>query len=149
MKSVLNLCLVASVAILTTPDAAFSGSSKGCPPGLAKKTPACVPPGLAKKGVTARDFRERRDDYDWTLGDRLDRDRYVLLDIGDRVVFDGDEYVVAGIDDVVILRRGNDWYRLPRHRGSDYVRIGDALIRVDRETREILDLIELVDLIFG
>lgn len=26
-----------------------SGPASACPPGLAKKSPACVPPGLAKK----------------------------------------------------------------------------------------------------
>ncbi|MEQ6247769.1 hypothetical protein ABMC89_02640 [Sulfitobacter sp. HNIBRBA3233] len=63
---------------------------RNCPPGLAKKSPPCVPPGLAKKGVGYdewvsgddayydRVYRERRDDIlrrydsypdaDWRLG---------------------------------------------------------------------------------
>jgi hypothetical protein len=32
-----------------------------CPPGLAKKSPACIPPGQAKKGVT-----------EWKPGDTVD-----------------------------------------------------------------------------
>lgn len=49
---------------------------RNCPPGLAKKTPACVPPGLAKKGVTQEQWLS----YDDAEYDRLwlrQRDDYL------------------------------------------------------------------------
>ncbi|NNF91465.1 MAG: hypothetical protein HKM96_08770, partial [Boseongicola sp.] len=144
------------------PDTAYA-KDKGCPPGLAKKSPACVPPGLAKKGVKRdgyteirrddRDrYHDRDDDYvygDWRRGDRLPRDRYVILDEGDRVIFDGREYIVVDTDNGTVLRRGDDWYRLPRYDNGEYVRVGDSILRVDRETRQVIDLVRLADLILN
>ncbi|QFT59688.1 hypothetical protein FIU94_12710 [Sulfitobacter sp. THAF37] len=49
---------------------------RNCPPGLAKKTPACVPPGLAKQGVTQDQWLS----YDDAEYDRLwlrQRDDYL------------------------------------------------------------------------
>ncbi len=49
---------------------------RNCPPGLAKKTPACVPPGLAKQGVTQEQWLS----YDDAEYDRLwlrQRDDYL------------------------------------------------------------------------
>lgn len=43
-----------------------SAASAGCPPGLAKKNPPCVPPGQAK----AR----------YNIGDRIERDYIVIRD---------------------------------------------------------------------
>lgn len=158
MKPLFTLTLAAVAALALTPDMA-AAKDKGCPPGLAKKSPACVPPGLAKKGVSEREYREiRRDDDDryedddyvydrWRRGDRLPRDRYVILEEGDRVIFDGREYIVVDTDNGTVLRRGDDWYRLPRYDDSEYVRVGDAILRVDRETKQVIDLIRLVDLI--
>ena len=34
----------------------------GCPPGLAKRDPACVPPGLARQGVTTQQYLNLSDD---------------------------------------------------------------------------------------
>ena len=80
---------------------------KGCPPGLAKKSPACVPPGHAKS------------------------DRQHRYHVGD-VISQGDYTII----------RNPDRYGLnPRH---SYYRVGDQVFRVDRETREILDLIGAV-----
>lgn len=162
MTRTLALILAATTAfqLSATP---LSAKDKGCPPGLAKKSPACVPPGLAKKGVQQQDFeamrsRDERDRYDdeddyvydrYQRGDRLPSDRYVILDEGDRVILDGREYVVVDTDNGTVLRRGEDWYRLPRYDDSEYVRIGDAIIRVDRETKQVIDLIRLADLILG
>ena len=151
--------LTISATALSLAIAPALAKSKNCPPGLQKKTPACVPPGLAKKGVTAEewqgkrenddDYAERDDDYDWRRGDRISRDRYVILDEGDRVIFDGQEYVVIDTDNGTILRRDDDFYRLPRYDDSDYVRIGDQVLRVNRETKEVIDLIRLADLVLG
>ena len=133
----------------------------GCPPGLAKKDPACVPPGQAKKGVTAEDWQNRQDgdvaahddddeDDGWTIGDRLERDRWLILEEGDRVTIDGREYIVVDTDNGTVLRAEDDWYRLPSaDDGTDWVRVGDELIRVDPETREIIELIELSRLILN
>jgi hypothetical protein len=39
------------IGLLALACASPSQAGNGCPPGLAKKSPACVPPGLAKKGA--------------------------------------------------------------------------------------------------
>ena len=54
---------------------AHAASRAGCPPGLAKKNPPCIPPGLAKRGVGAIDA----DDGLYQIGDFIDGD-YVILD---------------------------------------------------------------------
>lgn len=157
MKQLLILILTLGVGLAGAPDFAFAKDrgAKNCPPGLAKKNPPCVPPGLAKKGVTAEAWRANRDSDDddddlYDIGDRLDRDDYLTLQEGDRVEIDGTEYVVIDTDNGVILRRGDDFYRLPRHDdGSGYVRVGESLIRVDRETQEVIEMIQLADLIFS
>ena len=142
MKPVLIAALASLVLAATPNHADAAGKGSKCPPGLAKKTPACVPPGLAKKGVTAVDRG-----YD--IGDRIPDTEYVILAEGDRVSFDGREYVVVDTDNGTVLRRGDDWYRLPRDRTSDYVRIGDALVKVNRETKQVIDFIRLADLILS
>ncbi|MEK6215725.1 MAG: hypothetical protein N2B03_00760 [Boseongicola sp.] len=156
MKQLMILILALGMGFAATTEHAIAKErgAKGCPPGLAKKNTPCVPPGLAKKGVTAGDWQAKRDrdddddDY-YGIGDRLDRDDYLILQEGDRVEVDGTEYVVIDTDNGVILRRGKDFYRLPRHDdGSGYVRVGETLIRVDRETQQVIELIRLADLIF-
>ncbi len=42
-------------------------SNGHCPPGLAKKTPACIPPGLAAKGYVPGDILPEDEDHDWVL----------------------------------------------------------------------------------
>ncbi|MCG6883411.1 MAG: excinuclease ABC subunit A [Silicimonas sp.] len=144
MLKTLTFALVA--ATLALPGAAIAKGPKGCPPGLQKKSPACVPPGLAKKGVRYGDDRYDRDDDD---DEWRDRD-YSELRVGDRVILDGREYIVVRTDDRIVLRRGDDLYRLPwPDAGNDYVRIGDAIVRVNRETRQVIQWIRLTDLIFG
>ncbi|QMU57487.1 MAG: hypothetical protein GKR98_04285 [Boseongicola sp.] len=147
MKNIAILT-VAALALLTAPTATLAAGQKHCPPGLAKKSPACVPPGQAKKGVTAEEWANRSDGYD--VGDHIDDPEYVVLAEGDRVIFEGREYVVIDTDNGTILRRDGDFYRLPRiGDGSDYVRIGDSIIKVDRETKQVIDFIRLADLIFS
>lgn len=155
-----RIIALALAATLVLPAGAAIAKEKGgrhCPPGLAKKDPACVPPGQAKKGLRydedyAREDRykddddryEHEDDDDW-YGDRYDR-----LETGDRVVMDGREYEVIRIGDRIILRREDDAYRLPRiGDGSEYVRMGDVIVRVDRKTKAAIQIIELADLILG
>ena len=131
--------LAAGIVALSLPGAADAKGPKHCPPGLAKKNPECVPPGQAKKGVTYdRDADGYRDE------------RQSDLRIGDRVVLDGQEYVVVSTGDTVVLRRDDTLYRLPRiGDGSDYVRIGDVIVRVDPKTKAVFEIIELADLILS
>lgn len=166
------------VAVAPLSVAAKGAGNGGCPPGLAKKSPACVPPGLAKKGVTAKDWsgrdeddradrdddRDNHDDYadhyhdhdhdhdadHHHVGDHVDRDRWVRLGTGDRVTLDGEEYVVVRAEDGdVLLRREDDFYRLPYPEDGSYVRIGDELLRVNETTREIVQIIQLADLLIN
>ncbi|MDD9706145.1 excinuclease ABC subunit A [Seohaeicola sp. SP36] len=78
-------------------------SAAGCPPGLAKKNPSCVPPGQAKKAYRG----------DYRVGDRLP-DGFILVRTPSRY----------GLD--------------PRR--TYYERDGYVVL-VDRETREILNLV--------
>lgn len=127
------IILLATLAVAATP--AFAGpkdhgngqghgkmkahqsARAGCPPGLAKKSPACVPPGLAKKQDHDRDVR-----HHYRVGDRIDYDNVILI-------------------------------QDPGHYGLDpygtYYRAGDRVIRVDRETSEVIALIGLARAILG
>jgi hypothetical protein len=168
-----TLITIAATALSLGATPTFAKDKGHCPPGLAKKSPACVPPGQAKKGARADDRYERdryqrdrthrdadrydrddRDDDDYVYdryrrGDRIPRDRYVRLEEGDRVIFEGREYLVVDTDNGTVLKRDNDWYRLPRYDDSDYVRVDDQVLRINRETQQVIDLIRLADLILG
>lgn len=141
MKSIAVLSTVIALAATSVATPAIAGGPKGCPPGLAKKSPACVPPGQAKKGVTAEE---------WSRGDRVSDDRYDVLREGDRIVFDGRDYIVVERDGRLVLRRDDDFYRLPRlDRDRDYVRVGDQILSVSRETKQVIEVIRLVDLLLS
>ncbi len=71
--SLLTLALLVFAPVMTT-GAAFA-DTKGCPPGLAKKNPPCVPPGQAKKGVTTDQWLHRD-----RIGDVIDRSDLIYLD---------------------------------------------------------------------
>ena len=89
-----------------------------CPPGLAKKSPACVPPGQARKH-----HRDRDRDYD--------RD---YRRVGE----------VLRVRDYTIIR-DVDRYGFDRRSGWDYYRDGNRAYRVDSNTRKILAVMELID----
>ena len=98
MKSV----MIPIFAALVLGAAPALSQGKGCPPGLAKKNPPCVPPGLAKKGATAEEWSGNRGaDYD---------------DDDDEVVFDRDDpprYAIAPNGRVIDLRdRRDDGWRV-------------------------------------
>lgn len=126
MKSISPLLAIALAFAVT--GAPGPAAAKDCPPGLAKKSPACVPPGLAKKGVRAHD-----DDRDHDRDRYSDRDRYRDRDdvyvIGD----DGRIYRIGDRlrrEDYVLLRR-DDFYRLPPlDPGRTYVRVDDQIVEV-------------------
>jgi hypothetical protein len=70
-----------TIAVVSATLAAFAAQAgaQGCPPGLAKKSPACVPPGLAKKAAPRWDRGDYlRGDYDIVR----DRYRYRLPPLG-------------------------------------------------------------------
>lgn len=148
MKKTLTFALLA--LSLALPGAAVAKGPKHCPPGLAKKDPACVPPGQAKKDVRYDDDRRDHDD-DYSRDDDWHDDRFDRIRVGDRVVLNGDDYTVVRADDGrIVLRRDDTLYRLPRAGdGSDYVRMGDVIVRVDPKTKAIVDWIKLTDLILS
>lgn len=92
------------------------GGRHGCPPGLAWRSPACVPPGLARQGVTTEDrIGPVTDNYH--EGDFLLPEQF------------------SGISD---LNR----YGLPvLPDGQQYAVIDGTLVRLDSESYEILQLI--------
>ena len=142
--------IAASMILALSSGEALAKNKKHCPPGLAKKSPACVPPGLAKKGVTAHPGGgDGDDDHDDGYTDnRYDQDAYEVLQTGDWVTVNGEEYLVIRDGDRIVLRRYDDWYDLPGTR-DDYVRIGDNLVRVDPETNAAIEIIRLADLILN
>lgn len=84
-----------------------------CPPGLAKKSPSCVPPGQARK-------HDRHDDrrYGRAVGDRLRVGDYVLVQDPRR-------------------------YDLPQRDDWRYYRDGGQVYRVDPDTQRILAILNL------
>ena len=129
MKHVILPAIIAAAAAFA---AAPAVAKQNCPPGLAKKAVPCVPPGLAKKGVRSDDDDRYDRDDDHYVRDRL------------RV---GDLYVDA---DGRIRVRDYDRYRLPRlDEGETYYRDGRIVYRVDEDTRRVIELIRLADLVLG
>lgn len=89
----------------------------GCPPGLAKKSPACVPPGQAKKHVAPR------------------HDRGPVVRVGQRLDWD-----------TVRLVRDPSRYGLPPARAGERYAIADGrLLRVDAQTHRVLDIIRVLN----
>jgi hypothetical protein len=85
--------------------------------GMAKNGPGHCPPGLAKKSLPCVPPGQARQGF--AVGDQLPGGYYVVRD--------------------------PSRYRLPRLApGESYYRVGDTFFRVDRDTREILQLIEAV-----
>lgn len=115
MNFVLPLLAVVVIAFapLVQSDVAFA-ESKGCPPGLAKKNPPCVPPGQAKKGVTAHQWQGRDQ-----IGDIVNRDDLIFLD----------DFALYGLP---LLRYG-----------QRYAVVNDQIVVIDAETFAILQLIRV------
>lgn len=112
-KGTNRLLLPALLAALVAATPAVAGNGF-CPPGLAKKSPACMPPGQAKKF----DRAWPRDDHHWPrIGDRIDRYDYHRIRYPDR-------------------------YDLPPLRaGERYYVVDGRIFRVDQGTYEILDFV--------
>ena len=82
------LALPAALLVLAAAPQQAQAQPGGCPPGLQKKNPPCVPPGLAKRGGgdKDRDGDRYRDDVVieidgryYRLGERLPTREYVIL----------------------------------------------------------------------
>jgi hypothetical protein len=101
-----------TVAPFAQTDAAFAGP-KGCPPGLAKKNPPCVPPGQVNKGATTKQWVGRTH-----IGDVADRDDLIFID-------DYTHYELP-----------------PLPYGQRYALVDNQIIVVDTETYAILQLIQ-------
>ncbi|MDP3194513.1 hypothetical protein [Tabrizicola sp.] len=100
----INTILAATVAAFTlTGVPALAETVKGCPPGLAKKDPACIPPGQVGKSWTP--------DRIYVEGDRI-RGDYVVIPADDWDDFsltpygDGTVYVVID-NQIVRVRESN------------------------------------------
>lgn len=106
----LILTVAATVSLMNGP--AVFADTRGCPPGLAKKSTPCVPPGQAKKGVTTEQWLGRD-----RTGDVIDRDDMMFLDDFGR-------------------------YNLPPLlSGQRYAVVEDQIVVIDAESYQILQLI--------
>lgn len=153
---ILSLMTAAAVALPVAAPAKDKGhgndnaghAAAGCPPGLAKKSPACVPPGLAKKAPAYDGGHVHRDDR------VVIHDGHTHLDSDGRVVIYNDRY-----DSVYHYRIGDrvdgDYVvvRDPQLYGLDpdglYYRVDNGVYQVDRETQEILAIIGLASRILN
>ncbi|MGB8624240.1 MAG: excinuclease ABC subunit A [Paracoccaceae bacterium] len=111
----------------------MADSFRSCPPGLAKKSPACVPPGQAKKWRGHRedggdDHRYGRDSY--RDDDHRWDPQHGYYRRGERV---DDHYVFI-----------NDPWRYGLDRHYRYYRRDGYILRVDPDTQKVLDLIGAV-----
>ncbi|WP_343082157.1 excinuclease ABC subunit A [Ostreiculturibacter nitratireducens] len=146
--------LLSAVALATLVAAAPVEAKQFCPPGLAKKSPACIPPGQAKKMHRYDDRRDDDDRHHYRYGDRYDdhddgyrHDRYYdeggyrdggrFIRIGDSI-YDRDYHLIT--------RPGLYGLEPPRD-GWGYYIVDGNLLRVDQDTYEVLDLIRAVDAI--
>jgi hypothetical protein len=115
--TVLLIAALAIAPLVATP--AFAGNNKakgysavvGCPPGLAKKNPPCIPPGQAKKyGYTAR----------YEPGERILRDYRIIRDAGRYGLSRDDVYYMVGRE---IFRMDPDTRRV-----IAFIGLADALL---------------------
>lgn len=104
------IALLAAAPVVSA-DAAFA-QGRGCPPGLAKKDPPCVPPGQAKKGVTTGE---------WQTRDRT-----------------GD---VAAVSDLLFLDDFVRYDLAPLPYGQRYAVVDDRIVVLDAQTYRVLQLI--------
>ena len=98
---------------------AAPNAAAGCPPGLAKKNPACVPPGQARK-AQPNIYREQ-EHHRYRVGDRVNGDYIVIQNPA---------------------RYGLDPY-------GTYYRVDDEINQIQRDTRTILNFIGLASRILN
>ncbi len=112
MRSVLAVTIL-TVASVITADVTVA-QPKGCPPGLAKKDPACVPPGQANKGVSAGEARDHH-----RRGDVVDR------------------------GDLFYLENFARYDLPPLPSGQRYAVVDDRIVVIDSDSYRILQLIQV------
>lgn len=112
MKVKFRLLALSVAAAVSLHGPAVFADTKGCPPGLAKKSPPCVPPGQAKKGVTTEEWLGHG-----RTGDVVDRDDVIFLD-------DYGRYDLP-----------------PLLSGQRYAVVEDQIVVIDAESYQILQLI--------
>lgn len=115
MKTATTLLAIAIMAFapFVHADTAFA-QSNGCPPGLAKKNPPCVPPGQAKKGLSTGEWLNRD-----RIGYVVDRDDLVFLD----------DYILYDLPPLPYSQR--------------YAVVDDRIVVIDPESYRILQLIRV------
>lgn len=89
-------------------------ATQSCPPGLAKKSPACIPPGQAKK----------------TWHDDDDQDDHVIYYRAGDVVRDDCRIV--------------PYYNYQNLPSGTYCRYEDRLMRIDPETRAVMTILQFL-----
>ncbi|SDZ28551.1 hypothetical protein SAMN05444004_109105 [Jannaschia faecimaris] len=120
MKTPLGIIMLATAALTLAPLPALADGTRGngnSQNRVANPSNGHCPPGLAKKNPPCVPPGQARQ-AGYRVGDRLDRD-YVIL--------------------------SRDRYRLPPLRdGEAYVRVGNQVLRLDRDERIILDIVDLI-----
>ena len=144
----LLLAPVAALLLAATPDSAAADppfgrggpAAGGCPPGLAKKNPDCMPPGLYRKQGRGDRFRDFRGDD--LFGDFRGDDDF-------RDFRRGDGFREFGRGDRIPDFRSYDRLRYREYGlpdpgpGRRYVRIGDEVYLVSEDTSRIIEAIRL------
>lgn len=132
-KTITALIALAAIAGPVSP--ALANGPKHCPPGLAKKSPACIPPGLAKKNKhDDKAYREHEEEHHREYR-RYVGDDYGDYRRGDRIP-DGYELILVPTE-YGLSKRDYDY-------DSDYYVVDGVLYEVSRETREVIDLFRAV-----
>lgn len=154
--SLMTAAAIALPAAAPAKDKGHGSHAAACPPGLAKKSPACVPPGLAKKApVYENHYRRHSGDDDRVIiyndGSRHYDSRY--RDDG-RVVIYNDRY-----DSIYRYRIGDrvtgNYVLIPQPQtyGLDpsgtYYRVDNGIDQVNSDTQEILAIIGLASRILN
>lgn len=125
------LPLVAAALLAAWPAAPVLAQPKGCPPGLAKKSPECVPPGLAKKSGEVDDPQRKTVIYRDRVAEN--EDVYVWVD--------GRRYTIGErLPDGRILIDDERYLRLlpPLDAENAYVRVDGQVVEVVRATNQIV-----------
>ena len=108
-----------------------------CPPGLAKKDPACVPPGLARQGVTTQDHLGIDDD-DW---EEITAENPELADDDDTPVTNDEDVPTGPLTSAEIA----EVFDLdPPPPGQTYGVVDGQVVALDPEEALILEQVKIV-----
>ena len=144
MKKHLTFALIAGLAAMPVAlEAQGNGNGNGrgnnplnCPPGLAKKDPACVPPGLARQGVSTQQYLDLSD-QEWEQATAENPD---LLEGNDVIVTDED-FVVGPLTEKEII----DLFDLDApDDGQTYALIDGQVVELGTEDKIIFDQVKVL-----